>query len=72
MAASRQADVRTRARAVGRKRDRASILHDEALDELVALVPDARAYEVELTEVAKLAGMSKPSLYELLKRRTAQ
>jgi hypothetical protein len=52
----------------GTRRAAALVLADEQLDRIARLVPDAVEAGLGITEIARLTGLSRPTLYELRAR----
>lgn len=72
MIADDAANIRRRARSVGRRRAAADEQHRAALEELDDLIELARDHGVSITELADLAGFtSTRALYERERRRAA-
>jgi DNA-directed RNA polymerase specialized sigma24 family protein len=60
--------LRQRLREVGQRREQAERVVRAATDELAPLVVEARGLGISITEIAKDTGLSRPTIYDLLRR----
>lgn len=60
--------IRDALRAAGERRAAAEAARDRSMDEITRLARQARAAGLPISEIAELAGVSRPTVYSLTER----